>query len=65
MNKYFFLFLFFGFNVNVFAQFTEFHPELDWFTIKGEHIEVHYHAEAKRTAEVVAKIADEIWGPIT
>ena len=49
----------------LYAQFTEFHPELDWFTIKGEHIEVHFHAEAKRTAEVVVKIADEIWGPIT
>ncbi len=47
------------------AQFTEFHPELDWFTIKGEHIEVHYHSEAERTARVVAKIADEVWGPIT
>jgi len=48
-----------------FAQFTEFHPELDWFTIKGEHVEVHYHNGAERTAKVVAKIADEVWGPIT
>jgi Tol biopolymer transport system component len=48
-----------------FSQFTEFHPELDWFTIKGEHVEVHYHAGAERTAKVVAKIADEVWGPIT
>jgi Tol biopolymer transport system component len=50
---------------NLFAQFTEFHPELDWYTIKGEHIEVHYHVGAERTAKVVAKIADEVWGPIT
>ncbi len=49
---------------NTFAQFTEFHPELDWYTIKGEHIEVHYHEGAERTARVVAKIADEVWGPI-
>ncbi len=48
-----------------FSQFTDFHPELEWFTIKGEHIEVHYHKEAERTAKVVAKIADEVWGPIT
>ncbi|NWG29844.1 MAG: hypothetical protein HXY48_15115, partial [Ignavibacteriaceae bacterium] len=41
-----------------YAQFTEFHPELDWFTIKGEHVEVHYHNGAERTAKVVAKIAD-------
>ena len=47
-----------------FPQFTEFHPELDWFTIKGKHIEVHYHSGAERTAKVVAKIADEIWDPI-
>lgn len=60
-----FLILIIIFNLNLFAQFTEFHPELDWFTIKGEHVEVHFHSEAKRTAEVVAKIADEVWGPIT
>jgi len=49
----------------VFPQFTEFHPELKWFTIKGEHVEVHYHEGAERTAITVAKIADEVWGPIT
>jgi Tol biopolymer transport system component len=65
MKNLTFIFLLNVLSVNLFAQFTEFHPELDWFTIKGEHIEVHYHAEAKRTAEVVAKIADEVWGPIT
>jgi Tol biopolymer transport system component len=65
MSKLTFVILFNVLTVNLFAQFTEFHPELDWYTIKGEHVEVHYHAEAKRTAEVVAKIADEIWGPIT
>jgi Tol biopolymer transport system component len=47
-----------------FAQFTEFHPELDWYTIKGEYVEVHYHNGAERTARVVAKIADEVWEPI-
>jgi Tol biopolymer transport system component len=52
-------------STNLFAQFTEFHPELEWYTIKGEHVEVHFHTEAKRTAEVVAKIAEEIWEPIT
>ena len=65
MNKLAFIFLLNVLTVNLFAQFTEFHPELDWYTIKGEHIEVHFHQEAKRTAEVVAKIADEVWGPIT
>lgn len=51
--------------LNVYSQFTEFHPELDWYTIKGKHCEVHFHEGAERTARVVAKIADEIWEPIT
>jgi len=52
------------FSSNIFAQFTEFHPELDWYTIKGKHVEVHFHEGAERTAQVVLKIADEIWDPI-
>ncbi len=48
-----------------FAQFTDFHPELEWYTIKGKHVDVHYHAGTERTARTVAKIADEVWGPIT
>jgi Tol biopolymer transport system component len=47
------------------AQFTDFHPELNWYTIKGEHCVVHFHEGAERTARVVAKIADEVWSPIT
>ncbi len=62
--KKFFIILVLHFAQSRFAQFTEFHPELDWYTIKGEHIEVHYHEGAERTARVVAKIADEIWDPI-
>ncbi len=49
---------------SLFAQFTEFHPELNWLTIKGKHVQVHYHEGAERTAQVVAKIADEVWDPI-
>ncbi len=53
-------------NSTVNAQFfNQFEPEYDWLTIKGEHVFVHYHEEAERTARVVAKIADEIWEPIT
>ncbi len=48
-----------------YSQFTEFHPELDWYTIKGKHVEVHFHKGAERSAKVVAKIADEVWGPLT
>ncbi len=50
---------------SAFGQFTEFHPELNWYTIKGKHVQVHFHEGAERTARVVCKIADEVWGPIT
>lgn len=63
MRKFFIL-LFTFLTSQSFAQFTEFHPELNWFTIKGKYVQVHYHEEAERTAKVVAKIADEIWEPI-
>ena len=56
--KYSLLILIF-FSIRSFAQFTDFHPELDWYTIKGKHVEVHFHEGAERTAQVVAKIADE------
>ncbi len=62
--KFLFPFAFVLLSVNVFAQFTEFHPELDWYTIKGKHVEVHFHDGAERTAQVVLKIADEVWDPI-
>ncbi|UCH64740.1 MAG: PD40 domain-containing protein [Ignavibacterium sp.] len=65
MNRVILFFFVCTFSIDVFGQFTEFHPELDWFTIKEEKYQVHYHTEAKRTAEVVAKIAGEIWEPIT
>jgi Tol biopolymer transport system component len=52
------------FVTNSFAQFTDFHPELEWYTIKGKHADIHFHDEAERTAQVVAKIVDEVWDPI-
>ncbi len=60
-----FLILFVFLASSVFGQFTEFHPELNWYTIKGTHCVVHFHEGTERTARVVAKIADEVWGPIT
>lgn len=43
--------------------------ELDWFTIETEHFLIHYHGEesgaGSRTAQVVARIAEDIYGPIT
>lgn len=43
--------------------------ELDWYTIETEHFQVHFHGdetgEGSRTARVVSRIAEDIYGPIT
>ena len=43
--------------------------DLDWYTVETEHFLVHFHSdengEGSRTARVVARIAEEIYGPIT
>ncbi len=64
LKIYLFTFLFSFFS---FAQFDDefIHPEIDWFTIETEHFLIHYHSGAERTAKVVAKIAEEIYEPIT
>ena len=41
------------------------HPELEWFTIETKHFFVHFHNGTERTAKVVAKIAEEVYKPIT
>jgi Tol biopolymer transport system component len=41
------------------------HPELEWHTIETGHFYVHYHQGEERSARVVAKIAEEIYTPIT
>ncbi len=45
-------------------------PTLDWYTIETEHFNVVFHADAEgqgssRTAQVVARIAEDVYGPIT
>ena len=47
------------------AQGEVYHPELEWQTIQTDHFYVHYHLGTERTARVVAKIAEEIYEPIT
>ncbi len=49
---------------NIFSQFDP-HPELDWYTIETKHFYVHYHTGTERTANTIAKIAEEVYGPIT
>ncbi len=48
-----------------YSQDEPHHPELVWRTIETEHFFVHYHEGAERTAQLTAKIAEEIYGPIT
>ncbi len=47
------------------AQDDFYHPELEWRTIETEHFYVHYHNGTERTARVVAKVAEDIYGPVT
>ncbi len=41
------------------------HAELKWYTLETEHFYVHFHEGAERTARVVAKVAEDIYEPIT
>ncbi len=63
MKKILFIFIFIP--IISIAQFNEYQPDYEWLTIRGKKIFVHYHPEAERTARTVAKIADEIWEPVT
>ncbi len=47
------------------AQEEFYHPELEWQTIETPHFLVHFHNGAERTAHEVAKIAENIYGPVT
>lgn len=49
----------------ILAQDEAPHSELEWFTIETEHFYVHYHRGAERTAQLTAKIAEEIYSPVT
>ncbi|HLP16804.1 MAG TPA: hypothetical protein VK470_11130, partial [Bacteroidota bacterium] len=41
------------------------HTELTWNTIETPHFLVHYHNGAERTARVAARVAEDIYGPVT
>lgn len=48
------------------AQFENYnHPELKWYTIQTEHFNIHFHSGQERTPNLIAKIAEEIYGPVT
>lgn len=51
---------------HLFAQPEAFnHPELHWLSIETEHFFVHFHDGAERTAKVTAKVAEEVFEPVT
>lgn len=56
--------IFFSFSNKLYSQFDP-HPELEWHTIETKHFIIHYHEGTERTANTIAKIAEEIYGPIT
>ncbi len=41
------------------------HGELEWRTIETQHFFINYHKGAERTANVIAKVAEDIYGPVT
>jgi len=48
------------------AQFIEYnHPELEWKSFDTEHFVIHFPVGAKRTAQVIAKIAEDIYPHVT
>jgi len=52
--------------ISAIAQETDYnHPELRWRTFETDHFVIYYHQGEERTASVAAKIAEEIYGPIT
>ena len=62
MKKFIFLFIPFL----IFAQENHFnHTNLNWKTIETEHFKINFHIGAERSAKVVAKVAEEIFEPIT
>lgn len=66
VRKWFIISALFSFVVPLHSQETHYnHGELTWKSIETQHFFVHYHNGAERTANVVAKIAEDIYGPVT
>ncbi|MBO6572341.1 MAG: PD40 domain-containing protein [Balneola sp.] len=65
------LILFFSLGINsVYSQTSPLyydysHNHLEWFTIEGEHFLIHFQERNSRSAKVTARIAEEIYKPIT
>jgi len=59
-----FFFLLYFFTV-VSAQDMHNHPELEWKSFETEHFVVHFHQGTYRTANVIGKVAEDIYEPVT
>lgn len=65
LTRFFPLIFLIGVASSAFAQFDDPRADLVWSRIETEHFNVVYHAGTERTARLTAKIAEEIYGPIT
>ncbi len=41
------------------------HPELEWKSFETEHFVVHFHQGTFRTANIIGKVAEDIYEPVT
>jgi len=65
-TNFFFLFLVLSGAITYAQDGPEFtHPELKWRTIETPHFYVHFHNGAEQTAKLTAKIAEDVFTPIT
>jgi hypothetical protein len=61
-----FLIIFFAMSIARAQDEPEFtHPELKWSTIETPHFYVHFHNGAEHTGKLAAKIAEDVYTPIT
>jgi len=61
--KYFF-FVLLTFSINA-QDIIYNHPELDWKSFETEHFVVHFHQGTYRTANIIGKVVEDIYDPIT
>ncbi|HZV13053.1 MAG TPA: biopolymer transporter Tol, partial [Candidatus Kapabacteria bacterium] len=63
--KYILFGLLFIVATSAFAQFDDPRADLNWYTIETPHFNVVYQEGTHRTAELIAKIAEDVYGPVT
>jgi Tol biopolymer transport system component len=69
-RKYFIYLILFIFAVfvpqkNANSQLLEPYPNLKWYTIETDHFVINFHEGSERTAKTIAKILEEVYGPVT